>query len=319
MIKWSYSTAQTLRRCQRQLYYTQVLASHNAHDPLRRRTYVLKQLQHLRAWQGSLVHGVLATDFLGGLRARQRPNPTRLAAAAIAKAGRQFTFSAARRYLTPGQSKAAAGDDYAALFEHEFGPEPTADDLLRVQANIALAFNNLAGMRELLAELYSGWNQRSEWPLRFSHHDAAINANIDLISLRRQGQPTIVDWKVSESVTADHARQLHVYGWALIRSGGWPEQRAAEINLYEVNLLKNLVHRHPFDGEMLAVTESFVNETAAALSATVPAKPPADLQARLPIAEQPATCRGCPFQRICPAQLTDAGRIADAEEVLARI
>lgn len=95
------------------------MASHNAKDPERREAYILKQLQHVNAWQGSLVHRVLATKFLAALRSGWPMDFDDLAAAAYELALRQFGFSANRRYREPGQSKRAAGGDYCALFEHE--------------------------------------------------------------------------------------------------------------------------------------------------------------------------------------------------------
>ncbi len=318
-VKWSYSADGTRRRCQRQLAYNQVVASHNARDSLRREVYVLKQVQQVRAWQGSLVHGVLATTFLGWLRVRQQPDPAVLTALAVARARRQFAFSAAQRYRQP-TSKASAGDDYGALFEHEFGSTLAVSDLGRVEENIATAFRNLVSQRELLAELYGGWNQRSEWPLRLVQGGMAVSANLDLISLRQRGEPTIVDWKVSESESSDYARQLQVYAWALIRSGGWPQERAEQLNLYEVNLLKNLVHKHPFDADRLAETEGFVDEGIAALRAVLgEGRYEADLLARLPIAEQEQACRYCPYQRLCPQQLSAEGRPQEAQIVLERV
>ena len=58
-----------MRRCQRLFVFGQVMASHNARDPLRHEAYLLKQLQSLSTWQGSVVHKVLATSVLADMRA----------------------------------------------------------------------------------------------------------------------------------------------------------------------------------------------------------------------------------------------------------
>lgn len=67
-MKWSYSGHRAMRTCQRQFSFAHIMASHNARDPERREAHILKQLQQLTAWQGSVVHRILATDFLRALQ-----------------------------------------------------------------------------------------------------------------------------------------------------------------------------------------------------------------------------------------------------------
>lgn len=55
-IKWSFSTDRCFRRCQRQYFFQHVAAWHNARDPVRRESFLLKQVKSLDLWQGSLVH-----------------------------------------------------------------------------------------------------------------------------------------------------------------------------------------------------------------------------------------------------------------------
>src|SRR2546426_7635325 len=101
-----------MQRCQRQLIFGHMMASHNARDPQRREAHLLKQLQHLSAWQGSVVHRVLATEFLVTLRERRALDPGAFTAAAQELAQRQYTFSVTKRYREPAQSKSAAGQEY---------------------------------------------------------------------------------------------------------------------------------------------------------------------------------------------------------------
>src|SRR4051794_24761769 len=110
-MRWSYSAHTTLRRCQRQYIFGHMMAAHNAKDPLRREAYILKQLQQVSAWQGSVVHAVLASQFVPALRIGRAPRPSALCPAAIDLARRQFAFSAAKRYREPGLTKSAAGPD----------------------------------------------------------------------------------------------------------------------------------------------------------------------------------------------------------------
>src|SRR5436309_12571237 len=119
-MKWSYSAHAASRRCPRLFAFSYLVASHAARDAVRREAYILKQLQHVTTWQGSLVHHVLATEFVPALRSRRAIDAETLAATARSLAERQFAFSEAKRYRVRGQTKSGAGADYCALFEHEF-------------------------------------------------------------------------------------------------------------------------------------------------------------------------------------------------------
>src|SRR5207248_158777 len=92
----------TMRTCQRRLFLGNAMASHAARDVNRREAYLLIQLSQLAAWQGSIVHRVLATDFQKIVQSGRSIDPAALTATACHLARRQFAFSEARRYREPG-------------------------------------------------------------------------------------------------------------------------------------------------------------------------------------------------------------------------
>ena len=51
-IKWSFSADRCFRRCERQFFFRDIAAWHNARDPMRREAFVLKQLKTLELWHG---------------------------------------------------------------------------------------------------------------------------------------------------------------------------------------------------------------------------------------------------------------------------
>lgn len=155
-MRWSYSVHTIMRRCQRQVAFGSVVASGTANDPVRREAYILKQLQHLSAWQGSVVHSVLEIEFLEDLRAGRLYDAYGLTAAAQDLACRQFAFSAAGHYRRPKQTKRAAGREYCAHFEHERGLGVSDEQLATVHAAIARCFENLGTQGAFLAELAAG-------------------------------------------------------------------------------------------------------------------------------------------------------------------
>jgi PD-(D/E)XK nuclease superfamily len=319
-MRWSFSVHTAMRRCQRLLVFAHVMASHNARDPERREAYIVKQFQHLSAWQGNLVHKVLATAFLADLRAARPINPTALTEVALDLALRQFAFSAARRYYEVGQTKRAAGDEYCALSEHEYGWEFTPGALRRVYANVVRCFKNLAAQTKFLAHLYAGLEHVAEQPLTFRLNGATVAATPDLIFLRPSGQPTVVDWKVVESETSDYSRQVLIYALAVARSGQWPGVSAEAIQLYEVNLLKNQVRQHPVTAERLEETEDFIYRSTVELETLIGNGRFGDLDLdEFEVAEKPATCSYCNFRLLCIRRLEAAGRYAEARMVQRRL
>jgi len=94
---WSYTTHRESRRCQRLLVLGHSMASAVARDQDRREAYILKQLQSIEQWQGSVVHEVLATDLLTPrVLAPQSLRTDLLIRSACDLARRQFSFSASR-------------------------------------------------------------------------------------------------------------------------------------------------------------------------------------------------------------------------------
>jgi hypothetical protein len=96
--KWSFSADRCLRRCQRQFFLQHVAAWHNTRDPVRREAFLLKQVKTLELWQGSLVHRGIELYVVPQLQQNTRVDWKQVMQQTIAMAGRQFVFSAARRY-----------------------------------------------------------------------------------------------------------------------------------------------------------------------------------------------------------------------------
>lgn len=320
MLRWSYSTDRVLRRCHRQLAFGQVVASHNARDPLRREAYIRRQLHSVESWQGSVVHSIMATDVLADLRANRPIAPLALAAAAHTLAERQFAFSAARRYREPGMSKAKAGDAYCALLAHEYGEDVGVAPLRAVEENVTRCFTHLAGQTELLAHLYAGYERVAELPLTLRSERATIAATPDLLVSGYDGVLTIVDWKVSRATDSKHAPQLLLYALMALESGRWRGLTPDKIRLYEANLLDNQVYHHPLDADDLAATAQSVRTGVAELEQVLGdgAYARLDLDA-LAIAGEPTACAWCVFAPLCLDTLVKAGRDEDAATVSARL
>ena len=159
-MKWSFSAHNIMRRCHRQLMFATIIASHSAKDPQRREAYILKQLQHLSTWLGDLVDEVLSNYMVPTLREGQPVDFDGLIHVAQDLARRQFAFSEAKRYREPKMTKTAAGEEYCALYEHEYELQLPRDSLHIVQGRLAECFSNLSSQQAFLKLLLTGSDYR---------------------------------------------------------------------------------------------------------------------------------------------------------------
>ncbi len=320
MLRWSYSTENVLRRCHRQAAFGQVVASHNARDPVRREAYIRRQLHSVESWQGSVVHQIMSTDVLADLRADRPIAPLALAAAAHDLAQRQFAFSAAQRYREPGMTKAKAGDAYCALRAHDEDVDVGVAPLRTVEENVVRCFTHLAGQNDLLARLYAGYEHVAEPRLSLRVDRATVAAAPDLLVTGYDNMLTIVDWKVSRGTTSRYEPQLQLYALMALESGRWPSLTPARIALYEANLLDNRVYQHAVTVDGLAATAARMRAGVAELEHVLGDGSYAHLDlAALDIAAAPTTCASCVFAPLCIDKLVAAGRAAVAAMVAARL
>lgn len=216
----------------------------------------------------------------------------------MAFANRQFAFSATGRYREDGLSKTAAGEDFCALFDHEYGRSNGADPLPQVQATVAQCFRTLCGFNDLLTHLSRREWYGVEYRLTSNLEEASLAVQFDLLFFRGRRKPTIVDWKVEHA--GDNSRQMGVYALALTRSPRWPDIRAEDIEILEVNLLTGAIRRHRVTQERVEEAEDFVLQSMTNISALTgdhryESQRPEDYE----VAHSPMTCEYCPFQRLC--------------------
>lgn len=301
-MRWSISAHRLFRRCERQYAYAHIVASPTAADPARREAHLLRQLQTIANWRGSLVHRTLA-DLLPGLLERGATlDVAALTAHAEALACRQFSFSAARRYRE--QSKRAAGDAFCALIDHETGAEDAAAHLVPTMRSAERCFRFLADQGEFVRHLAAGRRWRSELRLHFGVEEASIQAVLDLLVERGDGTLTIVDWKIAAGESGDYRQQLLLYALAVLRSGRWPGIDATKIEIYEANLLRGTIRRHGVTGSEIDAMENFVFRSATSMRAALGDGGFAALRlGDLAIAANPNTCAYCRFRQLCIADL----------------
>lgn len=282
-LKWSFSSDRCFRRCQRQFFFRDIAAWHNAKEPLRHEAFVRKQLKSLELWRGLLVHLGIEKFVVPQLKQHQSINWKQVFDGTIAIAERQFKFSAGRRYRDRKLSKKKAGDDYCALLAHEFGETVSTDELEAVHGGIRRSFENLAGMDELW-ELIGGRQQYwVEIPIRVTYDDVRLEMWLDLLM-----------------GGSDANLQTALYGWAMCRNEKWHVQRADDIELVEVQLGTAELIRHRCDQSTFDDLEDRIFRSVDEMRALCGEGKYDELDINdFGYARNPNNCAYCPFRDIC--------------------
>ena len=98
MPRWSISAHNCFKKCQRQYFFSNIMAHHNAKDEKRREAYLLKQLSSLDEWKGKLVHLALEKYFVPSLRESNLISLDDLINKTFALAEEQLQFSREKKY-----------------------------------------------------------------------------------------------------------------------------------------------------------------------------------------------------------------------------
>lgn len=274
------------------------MANHHPTNPERREAFVLKQLQDLPTWRGSLVDLGIERFIVPCLKSGRLPPLAEVLAGTLAIAHRQWEFSAHRRYRDAGLTKSASKDIFCALYPHEYGLPIGRADLEQVEADVREAFEALYAQTDFLALLMGhGWYQ-PKMRLHFRVAAASVKAELDLLFFRGDNQPTIVDWKAGHSAKSDYTWQMLVYALAVRRR--WPDVQPDDIAVYEVNLSEGVIKNHPVTEERLIEAEDYIYRSVMEIEALTGGRKfsQQSLQA-FDLANTPRTCAICNFRRLC--------------------
>jgi hypothetical protein len=302
---WSFSAERCFKRCQRQYYFREVVAWHSGKDPLRRESFVLKQLKTIDQWQGLLVHRGIEKLVVPLVSENARPNWNQVIADTVRMAERQREFSRARRYRELVLTKTKAGDDYCALLCHEEGREVSPEEWDVTVGVVERAFRNLAGLDELWGVIGGKGKYWAEVPIHLHYDGVHIIVQIDLLCFRGFGKPIIVDWKVSDAKGGSDARsQMGVYAWAMTRSPTWKVQKMEDVGLLEVQLLTPAMFTHRCDEEVAVELENRIFRSIDEIRSLCGEGNYKTLdQEDFAMARNPNTCFFCPFRNLCVAYL----------------
>ncbi|WP_353933390.1 PD-(D/E)XK nuclease family protein (plasmid) [Okeanomitos corallinicola TIOX110] len=299
-MKWSISTHNCVRRCQKQYFFSQRMASHSAKDTLRREAFIFKQLSSLDEWRGSLVHKALEKYLVPSLKQRQLISLDELNEQTVSLAKKQFEFSQQKKYRDPKITKTAAGDSYLALRNHEYGLEIPQISIDNLYKEIKHCYQYLYSEKQFIEMLQKGNEYFEEYLINFKVHNCSVSAKLDLIMSYGRDKLYIIDWKISRSKTSDYSRQLNLYALAVLDNWRWRKYKPEELLLIEANLLQGKIIEHYVNQENINSIDNFIYQSISQIKAlSGDSKYNLDSLEDYDYANSPLSCEYCNFQQMC--------------------
>jgi hypothetical protein len=306
-VKWSNSSINILRQCNRRYYLGYILATHGRKNPVRRKAYELKKMQNLTMWKGSVVDKFMEKTIIPLIEDKQPMDFTQLAKQCVALAQSQFLFSEFEMYRDPGIKKGEADEDFCILDIHELGILYTDAELAEAYTTIRQTIENIPLIEMPDGKLLLTYLQECQklvpnintWPVTVGK--ARVTPQIDLVAYHDY-KPVVIDWKLSESFVSDYSGQLVICGLTVylkrLESRDREPYEYEDITLYEVNLLKGIVKQHDFSEERVNETIDRISLTADDLMLLYKKYDDADPE-DFELTENEASCKFCNFQTLC--------------------
>ena len=313
-MKWSKSSAQCLRRCQRQWFYRHQLASATAKDPLRHEAYLLGKLQSIPQWRGRIVDDTISATVVRGLRQRRRVTLSQALGFAMRRFDAQLETARAHRLRECGYRPAAADvkDTFAAFHVMEYEGRIPEQEIVKARQEVKDALVAAFSMDEVKELIKRGRQHVDQRSLSFRLAGVSIQAIPDLIVFFEDRPPLILDWKVHAFGLFDAFQQLVLYAMALTR--GKPHRDfptslagvgAEDVELMEVQLLNRTVRRHHATEADVTALEEEVAESAYAMRRLVNGRKAQLIDVEeLEGAYGPEACARCQYRKLCWQEAT---------------
>ncbi|WP_286757170.1 PD-(D/E)XK nuclease family protein [Roseivirga sp. UBA838] len=311
MAKWSISTINSLRRCNRQYYFAHVAANHGRKNAFRREAYELKRMQNFLMWPGSVVDKFIETEIIPNIKNLDYSDFETLAEKAVQMAKEQYAFSKKRLFSNPDVRAGDHKQDFAILQMHKLNEEYSEDDTQVVYDKIYDAVRkfpdivipaNGTKLLDFLKE--ASWLLPNVMNWSFNVESSRVSPQIDLF-LIHQNKPVIIDWKLSESFVSDYSRQLiicalSVMNWYKNRDGQNPDME--DYSLYEINLLKESenVTSHELNVERASEIIDYINLTGSDIELLLGDRKYEEIDIEeFDITDKDTTCAFCNFKSLC--------------------
>jgi hypothetical protein len=296
-------------RCERRWFYSEIMANHKSKDPLRREAYLLKQLQSVHAWRGSLVDDVIEKLIVPRMRCGILPSEGEVIDFSTKLMDEQIAFGTSAKHRCENMIKSNGNGAYCAFYDVEYngGLDEKALKNARLEAKTAL-INLLHSnfLKDMIKNRCTFIAQRS---LMFEFEKTTISCTPDLIVFAKKERPLIVDWKVHSFGNADSWLQLGVYAVALANVKPHRDFPAdvqlalkdpANIRLVEYQLLKNKQREYSITLEDIDDIYDYIFRSSSEMKRLVKGRKYQTLDInQFQTASSPSVCENCQFKKLC--------------------
>lgn len=308
-MKWSYSTSKIFAQCPRKWYYSEVVASPTAKNPLRREAYLLKQLQSLYAWRGSLVDRVIEKLVVPGINSKNLPSEDDVIAFSMDLMNRQLKFGKERKYRCRNTTKSNIGDEYCAFYDVEYNGGLDEKTLQEVKKDVIVSLKNLMRSEFLEEVKEKSLYVIAQRQINFQFENTNVSCTPDLLVFFSDNPPLIADWKVHTFASADYWLQLGIYAIVLSRTKphkDFPKGIGSQLKdpttfrLIEYQLLKNEQREHSISSEDIADIEDYIFFSCTQMNNLLNGEKfkETDIE-QFQTAHSPEICSKCQFKKIC--------------------
>ncbi len=306
MSTWSFSSSRLFRKCQRQWYFKNHVASAIAKDKTRREAFLLSKLQTLYAWRGSIVDQVILMRYVPSLNRGKLVSLSELHKYAKEVFDRQLKFARANRMREPGMKITEARDSFAAFYDVEYGTGVTKNDLEAAWQDIKCALTNLLDMTDLFERLLTASYLVAQRSLSFTHDGVKAQMQPDLIAFFDDQSPLIIDWKVHTFGFQDYRLQLALYALALTSCKphkdfpvGIDLYQATDVQITEIQLLTMQQRYYRLTDADIDAVSDYIALTALDMQLAVDPFEGELAIDEIPTTTSPDECPRCPFRSLC--------------------
>jgi hypothetical protein len=308
-MKWSITKSKMFLRCQRKWFYSEIMANHKSKDPLRREAYLLKQLQSLHAWRGTLVDNVIEDLIIPRLKYGNLPSESEVIDFSTKLMDKQVAFGTMAKHRYQNMTKSNGNDAYCAFYDVEYNGGLDEKTLQDARQEVKAALANLLRSDFLKDIMRSSSTLIAQRPLMFEFEKTTISCTPDLIVFARQDRPLIVDWKVHSFGNADSWLQLGVYAIALASVKPHKDfptdiqhvlKDPTNTRLVEYQLLKNKQREYSVSLEDIDDIYDYIFRLCSQMNRLVKCRKYKELDVnQFQTARSPSICKRCQFKKLC--------------------
>lgn len=308
-MKWSITKSKIFSRCQRRWFYSEIMAHHRSKDPLRREAYLLKQLQSLHAWRGSLVDNVIENLIVPRTKYGSMPSENEVIDFSMKLMDEQVAFGMATKHRCQNMMKSNGNGAYCAFYDVEYNGGLNEKTLQDARQEVKTSLVNLLRSDFLKEIMKNSSALIAQRPLMFEFEKTTILCIPDLIVFSKQARPLIVDWKVHSFGNADSWLQLGVYAVALSNVKPHKDFPAdvqnvlkdpTNIRLVEYQLLKNKQREYSISLEDIDDIHDYIFRSCSEMNRLIKGRKYKELDInQFQTARSPSVCEKCQFKKLC--------------------